>query len=119
MDAFYALITELKRSQAPHLLQNLRGSCVMKIRETFGQMSQDLHSDALSKLVRLMLDHLPDTPQFELVACNLVEDVCFANGISNSSRREALSIVSNHPSPLADSLQISLAQPLFESITES
>jgi hypothetical protein len=64
--------------------------------------------------VQLLLDHCPDTPQFELVACNVVEDVCWEHGIDRTNRKGALAVAAEHVSPLAPSLSFSLTTPLFE-----
>ncbi len=114
MDRMYGLVTELKRSRAPQLLQTLRGSCVMQLKEVFSSLPKDTHPNALAQLVQLLLDHCPDTPHFELVACNVVEDVCWEQGIERKSRDSALAICTQHASPLAPSLSFSLTMPLFE-----
>lgn len=110
------LVTELARSRAPHLLQTLRRSCVAQLKERFAQLPRERLSDELAIVVRLLLDLCPDTPQFELVVCNLVEDLCFQTNMRSFMRQDALNVASSHSSPLASSVCMSLSTPLFETL---
>lgn len=113
-DCLYALVTELKRSRAPQLLQTLKGSCVMQIKEVFNDLDEAERPAVLARLVKLLLDHCPDTPHFELVVGNLVEDVMCMAKVDREGRFEALKVSSSHPSPLSDCVTYSLTHPLYE-----
>jgi hypothetical protein len=115
----YALVTEIKRSSAPQLLQTLKGSCVEQIKTVFANLGADEHSVALALLVQLVLDHFPDTPQFELVACNLVEDISFSCNLDRFAKQQAVAVSEEHTSPLAPSVGHSLRNPLFEEVVLS
>jgi hypothetical protein len=119
MESMYALVTELKRSRAPQLLQTLRGSCILQLKEAFSRVPKDTQAAALAYLVRLLLDHCPDTPEFELVLCNLVEDVCFGHAIATPERQEAKTVCMSHTNPLAKSLCFSLTHPWFDTFRDS
>lgn len=119
MERMYPLVTELKRSRAPQILQTLRGSCIEQLKELFADIAKDEHPAALAELVQLLLDHCPDTPHFELVVCNLVEDICCAQAIGRLGRQAALEVSQKHSSPLSDSISFSLTNPLFDMLPKS
>ena len=114
MDGLYGAVTELARSRAPHLLQTLKGSPVLQIKDMFQELPADERPAALARLVKLLLDHCPDTPHFDLVVGNLVEDVLCMAKLDREARFEALKVSASHRSPLAESVTYSLTHPVYE-----
>jgi hypothetical protein len=112
--SLYALVTELKRSRSPIMSSQLRGSCVHQIKEVFESVPAEERPDALKCLVTLLLDHIPDTPPFELVVVNLLEDLCAKLQLLRQGRSAALRTAQEHSSTLAPSLCFSLSNPLYE-----
>lgn len=115
--SLYALVTELKLSRAPVTASQLRGSCVQQIKEVFAALDANTRPFALARLVQLLLDHTPNSPDFELVLVNLVEDLCVQFQLSRADKGVAVRVASAHKSPLSASLGFSLVNPLLETIT--
>lgn len=110
----YALVTELKRSPSPITASQLRGSCVHQIKTLFSSMAPEARASSFARLVQLLLDNMPDTPPFELVTVNLVEDICAQQRLTREDKADAAKVADLHTSPLAPSIAFSIRNPMFE-----